>query len=440
MSGRCFSKSLESDVDSAAAAESSLSATEVSTDGYRTGKQPRHVAFLLEKDLKETDTEEVPRAAFAGRRGGAGARPTEEQWSWSGRAEADALRQRALQCGEDFVRVASGLGYEVVAHTPTAFLKRGMTEKTAALFGVAQPEKQGGTGLAVARSATARASTGAVLLSSPSAAETTVTLAAPFSSGGSSVFPRKGELDSCSSRSSSPGTEDQVGMVPVLSPLLQGSEPGQRRLSTDASLRALEVQTPRTTGAHAGVYRYPATIASLHPLQDSTPNSVADGNGVHTSPHRSSRTGFGAEHHANDGANPPGPAIANSTRAVHWTPTTRHPSPSRGSPASHRALTPRTVFPTGNHPVTASLMVPGQQSDAFAVRLSIMDVTSSRTNSNTNTSMSTEHLNGHEFVNVGGSQNTNNRFFTSSTDALNTPAVRMTDDEDWLRATGRLIQ
>ncbi|AYU80580.1 hypothetical protein, unknown function [Leishmania donovani] len=432
MSGRCFSKSLASDVDSAAATESSLSATEASTDGHRTGKQLRHVAFLLEKDLKETDTEKVPRAAFAGRRGGAGARSTEEQWSWSGRAEADALRQRALQCGEDFVRVASGLGYEVVAHTPTAFLKRGMSEKTAAPFGVAQPEKQGGIGLAVAKSATARASTGAVPLSSPSAAETTVSLAAPFGSGGSPVFPRKGELDSCSSRSSSLGTEDQVGMVPVLSPLLQGSEPGQRRLSTDASLRALEVQAPRTTGAHAGIYRYPATIASLHSLQDSTPNSVADGNGVRTSPHRSSRTGFGAEHHTNDGAN--------STRVVQWTPTTRHPSPARGSPASHRALTPRTVIPTRNHPVTASLMVPGQQSDAFAVRLSIMDVTSSRTNSNANTSMSAEHLNGHEFANVGGSQNTNNRFFTSSTDALNTPAVRMTDDEDWPRATGRLIQ
>ncbi|TPP50809.1 hypothetical protein CGC20_25610 [Leishmania donovani] len=419
MPGRCFSKSLASDVDSAAATESSLSATEASTDGHRTGKQLRHVAFLLEKDLKETDTEKVPRAAFAGRRGGAGARSTEEQWSWSGRAEADALRQRALQCGEDFVRVASGLGYEVVAHTPTAFLKRGMSEKTAAPFGVAQPEKQGGIGLAVAKSATARASTGAVPLSSPSAAETTVSLAAPFGSGGSPVFPRKGELDSCSSRSSSLGTEDQVGMVPVLSPLLQGSEPGQRRLSTDASLRALEVQAPRTTGAHAGIYRYPATIASLHSLQDSTPNSVADGNSVRTSPHRSSRPGFGAEHHTNDGAN--------STRVF--------------SGRLTRGILPRQeAIPTRNHPVTASLMVPGQQSDAFAVRLSIMDVTSSRTNSNANTSMSAEHLNGHEFANVGGSQNTNNRFFTSSTDALNTPAVRMTDDEDWPRATGRLIQ
>lgn len=440
MPGRYFSKSLASDVDSAAAAEGSLSATEASTDGHCTGKKPRHVAFFLERELKETDTEKVPRAAFGGRRGGAGARSTEEQWSWSGRAEADALRQRALQCGEDFVRVASGLGYEVVAHTPTAFLRRGMTEKTAAPFGVAQPEKQGGAGFAVARSVTARASTGVVPLSSPSAAETTVTLAAPFGSGGSPVFPREGELDSCSSRSSSPGTEDQVGMVPVLSPLLQGSDPCQRHFSTDASLRALEVQAPRTTGAHAGIYCYPSAIASLNPLQDSTPNSAADSNGVRTSPHRSSRTGFGAEHHTNDGAHPPGPAIANSARVAQWTPTTSHPSPARGSPASHRTLTPRTVFPTRNHPVTASLMVPGQQSDAFALRLSIMDVTSSRTNSNTNTSMSAEHVNGHEFANVGGSQNTNNRFFTSSTDALNTPAVRMTDDEDWPRARGRLIQ
>ncbi|GET90381.1 hypothetical protein, unknown function [Leishmania tarentolae] len=440
MSRRCFSKSLALDVESAAAAEGSLSATEASTDGHRTGKQPRHVAFLLERGLKETETEEVPRATLSKRRGSAGARSIEDQCSWSGRAEADALRQRALQCGDDLVRVASGLGYEVVAHTPTAFLKRGMTEKTTVPSAVAQSEKQGGTGFTVARSATACVSTDAVSLSSTPAAETTVTFSAPLGSGGSPVLPWRGELDSSSSsRSSSPGTEDQVGMVPVLSPMLQGNESGQHHLPTNASLREVEVQAPRTNGAYAGVYRYPASISSWNTSQDNMPSSGVDGNDVRTSPRRSSRTSFGAEH-TNDSSNPLVSATASSTRVVQWTPTRGHPSPARGSPASHRALTPRTVFPTRNHPVTASLMVPVQQSDAFAFRLSIMDVTSSRTTTNVNTSVSTEHLNGHEFSNVGSSQNTNNRFFTSSADVLNTPAVRMTEDEDWPRAAGRLIQ
>nr|CAJ2476906.1 unnamed protein product [Leishmania braziliensis] len=432
--GGCFSKGLASDVDSAAAAEESLSATEASTVSHRPGKEPRHVAFLLERDLKET--EEVPHAALVGRCGGTRAWPTGEQVSWSGRAEADALRQRALQCGEDFVRVASGLGYEVVTHTPTAFLKREMTETTAAPVAVDQPEKQPGTCFTVAKGTTASSSTGAAPLNTPSAAATMVGVAAPFRSRGPAIFLREGELDSCSSRSSSLGTEEQVGMVPVLSPLLQGNEPGQCHHPTDASLRALELQVPRTTGPQTGIYRYPAGIETWNSFQDSMFNSAAEASGGRMSPHHSSHTGFRAEHHTNDGANAPAPTTVNYTRVVQSTPTT----PGRPLPSPHSALMQWTAFPTRNHPVTTSFMPPGQQSNAFAVRFSILDVTSSRATSNINTSLSTDHLNGHEFTNTGGSQNTNDRFFTPSTVALNTPAVRLTDDEDWPRVTDRSIQ
>ncbi|KAG5473761.1 hypothetical protein LSCM1_04391 [Leishmania martiniquensis] len=441
MSGHRFSERLAPEVDSAAAAaEEPLSTTSASTGGHHSVKQPRHVAFLVERELKETEAGETPRAARAGRRSGAATWPTEEQGSWSGRAEADALRQRALQCGEDFLRVASGLGYEVVTHTPTAFLRRGVTEKTSAPAAVAKPEKQAGTGCTTAKGATACPSLGGAPLSPPSAAVTTGGLAGSFLSSSPPIFLQEGELDSGSSRSSSAGTEEQVGTVPVIGPLLQGSEPVQHRLSADAPLRALEVQAQRMTGAHAGINRYPAAITSSLSLPDGMPTLAADGSGGRMSSHRLPLTGLGVEHHTNDGARHPAPTAFNNPRLVQSMPVTGHPSPSSGSPSLHPALPPRTVFASRNHPVTASLMVPGQQSNAFAVRLSILDAASSRAASNANISVSTEHLNGHEFANAGGLQSTNNRFFTPSSDALNTPAVRMMDDDDWPRMAGRLIQ
>ncbi|KAG5473479.1 hypothetical protein LSCM4_03547 [Leishmania orientalis] len=440
MPGDRFSESLAPGVDSAAAATEPLPATKASTLDRYSAKQPRHVAFLLEKDLKETDTEEAPRAARVGRRGGACTWPKEEPRPWNGRAEADALRQRALQCGEDFVRVASGLGYEVVAHTPTAFLKHGVKEKTAAAVADAKTEKQVDTGCKTTSSATACPSPGTAPLSPPSAEVTGVGIATSLLSSGPSIIPREGELDSGSSRSSSTGIEEEVGMVPLIGPLLQGSEPVQRRLSADMPLHAFETQAQRMIGAHAGRYSYPAAIASSLSLPGGMPGSAADGSGGRMSPHRPTLTDFGEEHRTSDGARHSAPTTFSSARVMQPTTTTSRPSPSHGSPPPHPALTPRTVFAARNHPVTASLMVPGQQSNAVAFRLSILDATSSRAASNANISVSTEHLNGHEFANAAGLQNTSNRFFTPSTDALNTPAVRMTDDDDWPRVPGPLIQ
>ncbi|KAG5490455.1 hypothetical protein JKF63_00575 [Porcisia hertigi] len=440
MPGPPFSNTLEPGVGSAAAAGESVSSTEASTVGHRSAKQPRHVAFLLERDPKDKEAAEAPRAARLGWRSSVGVRPAEERRSLSGRAETDALRQRALQCGEDFLRVASGLGYEVVAHTPMAFLKRGMTDTTAVPVAVARPEKHASPGFASSKSSTMRIATGAAPRSSPSVAATTLGLAATFSSHGTPAFLLERDPDSCSSRSSSLGTEERVGMVPVLSPLLHGGERCQRRLSIDAPLRGFEVQVPRTTGGHALTSRYPATFSSSHSLQEVISNYAADGNVRHTSPQRYSRAGFGAEHRTNDGANPPAPATLNNPRVLQSTPITGRPLPLSGSPSPHPALPPRTVFSTRGQPVSASLMAPGPQNNTFAFRLSMLDVTSSHATSNVSTSVSTEHLNGHEFSNAGGSQNTNNRFVTPFTDVLNTPVVRITDDDDWPRTTGRSIQ
>ncbi|KAG5474047.1 hypothetical protein CUR178_04158 [Leishmania enriettii] len=439
MPGDPFSESLAPGVGSAAAATESLPATKALTIDRYSAKQPRHVAFLIEKDLKETDTAEAPRTARVGRRGGACTWPREEPRPWNGRAEADALRQRALQCGEDFVRVASGLGYEVVAHTPTAFLKHGVTEKKAAAVADAKAERQVDTCCKTTSSATACPSPGAAPLSPPSAAVTTVGVATSLLSSGPSIIPREGELDSGSSRSSSTGIEE-VGMVPLIGPLLQGSEPVQRRLSADMPLHALEMQAQGMIGAHAGRYSYPAAIASSLSLPCGMPDFAADGSGGRMSPHCPPLTGFGEEHRTSGGVRHSAPTTFSSARVMQPTTTTSRPSPSHGSPPPHQALTPRTVFAARNHPVTASLMVPGQQSNAVAFRLSILDPPSSRAASNANISVSTEHLNGHEFANAAGLQSTSNRFFTPSTDVLNTPAVLMTDDDDWPRVPGPLIQ
>ncbi|KAK7200023.1 hypothetical protein NESM_000051700 [Novymonas esmeraldas] len=444
MPRRRFSSSPASDGGSATVVEDAVCSSEAPPVGHRATKQIRHVAFFLEREVNETETESVPRATWACRRGCASAsaseRGVEEHASWSRRAEADALRQRALQCGEDFARVASGLGYEVVAHTPTAFVRRASMETAAAPTAVPKPERTSpGGSYAAAKGAPSRTDGEAMSHSPPAAAAFPVASAAHFGSRRSPTrLHDSGEPDSTSSsRSSSPGTEAQVGMVPVLSPLLPGSDPAQRRLSADAPLRLPDSQVPRITGPLAGANRYPASAFSV---QDGLANWALDGDGGRTSPPRSLRHTVAVDRRSDHGANQTVPTAVNSTQAVLSTPTTAHAPPSNASPSPHPALTSRAVTVNRHPPSTTVPMSAAPLSNAFAFRLSMMDVTSSRATSNANASLSTEHLNGGEVASGGATQSTNNRFFTPSTDALNTPAVRMADDEDWPRTLSRSIQ
>lgn len=451
----CFSNSVPSTLASSVSmsaeedgAVHSMS-TEASTAAApRRAKQLRHVAFVLDHEADDLDEGEAPRAPRVVRGGGggpAGIRTAEDPSpSWSSRAEADALRQRALQCGEDFARMASGLGYEVVVHTPTAFLKGGpaTTTETAA---AAKPDGPSASGFVAAAAPCAtgeKSSHMAALRSSLTAALGGAALTALAKPRTTALFLRdQREADSCSSsRSSSPGSEAQVGAVPVLSPLLEGSEVDQRRVSDELALPPSEAVSFRP----APTYRYPAALSVAQSGEGDAPSRSAlpvFGSAPHAgaSPRPGPRSSLSTSAHPEAGANAPPPAALNRTsrRPSQSTPTTMRPTISSESPSPRPALTPRTT-----HSVRTPLLVaPGPLSNNVAFRLSMLDVTSSRATSNANTSVSTEHLNGQEVANaMGGSQTANNRFFTPSTDALNVPAVRIADDEDWPRSVARSIQ
>ena len=408
-------------MSSAAFGDTSLPSSVPSSPGRRPGRPLRHVAFFF--DGEEIDDSEKPHAhRAASRRGLQTTMTADEHRAWSTRAaESDALRQRALQCGEDIARVASGLGYEVVAHTPTAILKRNSTS-TVAPAASAKPEVESRR-FAAAGDAPARVVSSAAPLSPPAADAPQLP----------PVFLKEDALDSCSSRSSSPGTEEQVGLVPVLSPMLYASETAQSRPSCEAPQRFYEVTLPAALSVHESVARYSFTEPSTHPLQ-ADEEDWGDNNDDRSSSFRLMRENLPATRRDN-AANQLLPSSVNSP-GERSAPSTAPSSPN-ASPLPRQSMTPRRAMLT-RHQGSLGPLVASNQS-AFQLRATMVDATSSRATSNASMSGGMEQLNRSDLASARASQNTN-RLLTPATDVLNTPAVRMTDDEIWPRLQGRSIQ
>lgn len=351
-------------------------------------------------------------------------------------ADSEALRQRALQCGDDIARVASGLGYEVVAHTPTAFLKRNSTTAApagAASAAVTKPQVE-------SHRFTAADGAPAPVVRSAAPPSPPPRMAVPSQLPPVLLAEGEDALDSCSSRSSSPGTEEQVGLVPVLSPLLQeDASPPPRRSSGETALWTYEVALPQALSAHESASRFSFTEASSHPLQEDDVSSWRDNNSATNNDDRSSPFGVMRANFpvARSDSVPnqqlPGSVNSLGERSI---PSTTQSSPNV-SPSPRQSVTPRRTTLGRHHGGTGSLVA--NNPNVFQVRATMRDVAAPRGSSNANTSVSMEHLNGLEFQMVGASQNTN-RLLTPATDALNTPAVRVADDDIWPRLYGRPIQ
>jgi hypothetical protein len=410
-------------MSSATLGDTSLPASQASSAGRCPAKPRRHVAFFFDGE-EISDGEKPHSSRAAGRRGLQSAMTADEHRAWNARAaESDALRQRALQCGEDIARVASRLGYEVVAHTPTAFLKRNSVPVSGSVA-VAKPE--GGP----QRFTAADGGPAHVVDSAapPSSLSTVVPLQLP------PVFLKEDALDSSSSRSSSLGTEEQVGLVPVLSPLLHGGEAEPGRVPDEETLHTFEVALPHALSSHESTTHYFFTVEpSTHPLREDEPN-WRDSNDGRSSPFGPLRANVPTIR-SDSAANQQMPSSTNSL-GERSTPSTTQSTPN-ASPSPRQSVTPRRAILGRHHGGSGSLI--GTNPSNVQIRTTVVNAASSRGASNSNTSVSTEHLNGHEMPVMGPSQSTN-RLLTPATDALNTPAVRVADDEIWPRLHGRPIQ
>ncbi|KPI89826.1 hypothetical protein ABL78_1089 [Leptomonas seymouri] len=402
-------------MSSAALGDTSLPASEPSSTACRPPKQPRHVAFFLGEE-EMCDNEKAHATRNADRRGMHTSITADEHRAWSTRAaESDALRQRALQCGEDIARVASGLGYEVVTHPPTAFLKRNLAGVSTSAA-VSKPEVEPQR-LTAADGIPTYVVDSAASPSPPSAAMPSVLPPA---------FAKEDTLDSCSSRSSSLGTEEQVGLVPVLSPLLPAEEAGQ-------SLPLDEVTLPRALSSREDTSHYTFTEPLTHSLREEEP-SWRDDDNEGSSPFGLLRENF-----------PPSRPYSTTNRLLQSStnslgeqsaPSTTQSSPN-SSPLPRQSVLSRRAALARHHGVPGNLL--GINLSTFQVRAMMADAASSRATSNANTSVSMENLNGTELPVVGVSQNTNG-LLTPAVDALNIPAVRATDDEIWPLLYTRSIQ
>ncbi|KPA80444.1 hypothetical protein ABB37_04672 [Leptomonas pyrrhocoris] len=410
-------------MSSAALGDISPPASEPSSSAYRPSKPLRHVAFFIDRD-EVNDNEKTPTTRTAGRRGVQPTMTADEHRAWSTRAaESDALRQRALQCGEDIARVASGLGYEVVTCTPTVFLK--YSSASTAVPTVAVKSEVEPRWFAAADDAPPHVVDSAASPHSPSAGMPS--LIPP-------VFLKEDDFDSCSSRSSSLGTEEQVGLVPVLSPLLHTEETGMGCPYDEETVPTFEVTLPRALSAHESTSHYSFAETSTHFLRPEQP-SRRDDNDQSSPPFGFVRENFltvrpdnTANRHLRSSFNSLGERSTTSTSQ----------SSLNASPLSRLSVTPRRAGPGRNHSVPDNLL--GTNQSVFQLRATMVDVaSSSRATSNANTSVSTEPLNGLEPPAVGVSRNAS-RPLTPATDALNTPSVRLNDDDIWPRSNGRPIQ
>lgn len=390
-------------------------------------KARRHVGFFLERTEEEETKESEKAAASRGpvRRGMQATMTAGEHLAWSARvAESEALRQRALQCGEDIARVASGLGYEVVAHTPTAFLKRNSASAAASAAAVAKPEIEPRS-FSAADSTPARRMNSAAPLSLPSAA-------APCHLPPVFLVEDGGSC-SCSSRSSSPGTEEQVGLVPVLSPLLHTMEPERHLLAEGETAVSYEVMLPHALSSASGVLRYAPDSIPAHVTHPHEPRrtSVSEVRGTSFGPLRENSPAVRAANTTNAA-----PLTTVNSVGVRSAPSTAQSS-STATPSPRQSLTPRRAVLTRHHGSLDALQ--GSNQSLPHRRASTSNRVSARVTTNANTSVGTDYLNGPGQSTVPTAQNSNHPF-TPSTDALNTPAVRVADDDIWPRLYGRPIQ
>lgn len=410
---------------SAALGDSSSPSSGASSTGCGPAKPRRHVGFSLDRTLEDEEKESEKTSASRApvRRGMQATMTAGEHLAWSARvAESDALRQRALQCGEDIARVASGLGYEVVTHTPTAFLKRS-SASAAASAAVAKPETEPQR-FSAADGASARLVETAASLSLPSAA-------APFHTP--PVFLNENGSCSCSSRSSSLGTEEQVGLVPVLSPLLHAAEVARHPLSDGAAPRIYEVQLPRALASTGGANRFAAGEIPAPGSQTAGPRrvSVAEMRPATFGPLRENSPTSRSANTAN--LVPPTSASSLSVRSA----SSAAQSPSNATPSPRQSLTPRRAV-LARHHGSLEAVVAGNQSHSHR-RTTASNGVSGRAAGNANTSVGVEYLNGPVLPAMRPAQSSNHPL-TPATEVLNTPALRLVDDDIWPRLQGRPIQ